>query len=453
MSSSLTILHKKPTPYQGIYDVIIDINDDQNRRIRSSSLDSKDLESSFILKEIPCESSKSSIIIVKPFFMEAMISSTFNCPYLNSSRYCKIEDKYCQLFFDKALGTSRSEKPTLPQINSWCSSLISGLLYLHERRIIHGDIKGSNVLIYEKNAKLSDFGLSTFILDGSIQVFPASIKMYTVTHRPPEVWNGNTWGFAADIWALGCTFYEIIYGHSFFPVQDNNRNYYDCLNDWVEKKKRNSITYNPILLPNEWNNPKYKKINELIMSMIQPNPLLRPTIFQLASIFASGYEFVSSKTLPIPIPNRNPISEIGTTVSLEIGKKRSLAISPDNITMIRKTEYFPIEPISIKHYSILNIPSESFRNRLKSEIINIIQMENTQLIDLIACLFEYVSMTVSDIDIVTVRACTIIIHLICFRITPNFFVYTRDDLAEVYRISNKVRFHYINWLSIYRIQS
>jgi hypothetical protein len=35
--------------------------------------------------------------------------------------------------------------------------------------------------------------------------------MYTPTHKSAEVWKENTWGFASDIWSLGCTFFEMNY--------------------------------------------------------------------------------------------------------------------------------------------------------------------------------------------------------------------------------------------------
>lgn len=42
--------------------------------------------------------------------------------------------------------------------------ITEGLEYLHSRDIVHGDLRGANVLISEDGvARLSDFGLSKFL--------------------------------------------------------------------------------------------------------------------------------------------------------------------------------------------------------------------------------------------------------------------------------------------------
>lgn len=49
----------------------------------------------------------------------------------------------------------------------WASQIASGLAWMHQRRILHRDLKDNNVLIDELGAaKLSDFGLAVRVLDG-----------------------------------------------------------------------------------------------------------------------------------------------------------------------------------------------------------------------------------------------------------------------------------------------
>lgn len=44
---------------------------------------------------------------------------------------------------------------------NWVKQILSGLVYLHGKNIIHRDIKGANILIDNKGAaKISDFGIS-----------------------------------------------------------------------------------------------------------------------------------------------------------------------------------------------------------------------------------------------------------------------------------------------------
>lgn len=82
--------------------------------------------------------------------------------------------------------------------------IVKGLDYLHSRKIAHGDIKPSNILVFKENeryvAKITDFSLSKICID--------EVKglAYTVGYRPPEVETSKIYTLKSDIWALGQTF-------------------------------------------------------------------------------------------------------------------------------------------------------------------------------------------------------------------------------------------------------
>ncbi len=53
-----------------------------------------------------------------------------------------------------------------PLVRNWVRQLLLGLNYLHERDIIHRDIKGANMLVDNKGGiKISDFGISKKVED------------------------------------------------------------------------------------------------------------------------------------------------------------------------------------------------------------------------------------------------------------------------------------------------
>lgn len=90
-------------------------------------------------------------------------------------------------------------------IRSIFRDICLGIKYLHDRRIIHGDIKPENILIFKNRnkamAKVSDFSLSSFCFGEYIE----NKNAYTIGYRAPEIYNSGYYSFKSDIWALGQT--------------------------------------------------------------------------------------------------------------------------------------------------------------------------------------------------------------------------------------------------------
>jgi len=94
-----------------------------------------------------------------------------------------------------------------------CADIALGLQYLHEHKppIIHGDLKGRNVLIdREGRASICDFGLS-IILDGGPTGHTSSNFGGSLRFLPPELLEESTRTAQTDIYTYACTCIQILF--------------------------------------------------------------------------------------------------------------------------------------------------------------------------------------------------------------------------------------------------
>lgn len=237
----------------------------------------------FIGKELQIQNLSSTITNVNQIFMEIVLNTSLQCKNCNTCEDIIIEENTLTLLFKEAIGDLNNiTRKTFPELLKQIEQLINAVRYLHERRILHGDIKPANILLFGgNNIKICDYGKSVFILEGSRSTYDN--KMYTANYRAPEVWNSNTWGFEADIWALGCTIFYLTYGKHLFPEQGTPTCYMSCLKSW--ETHTDNLIGNTIQLPSTWTNSEYFSLNSLILRMCNPNELERPSIFDIERDF------------------------------------------------------------------------------------------------------------------------------------------------------------------------
>ena len=95
-----------------------------------------------------------------------------------------------------------------------------GLDALHERSIVHRDVKPSNVLLArDGTAALTDFGLA--LAPDSTRVTDTGVLLGTPHYLAPELIAGGGATRQSDIYAFGCVLYELVAGHP--PFADATR--------------------------------------------------------------------------------------------------------------------------------------------------------------------------------------------------------------------------------------
>ncbi|KAL6715545.1 serine/threonine protein kinase, CMGC, dual-specificity [Lecanora helva] len=106
---------------------------------------------------------------------------------------------------------------SLKLIRRFAKQLLSSLILLKSKRVIHCDLKPENVLLAHptrSEIKVIDFGSSCH----------ENEKVYTYIqsrfYRSPEVILGMTYGMPIDMWSLGCILAELLTGYPIFPGEN-----------------------------------------------------------------------------------------------------------------------------------------------------------------------------------------------------------------------------------------
>lgn len=120
--------------------------------------------------------------------------------------------------FDYIKSTNNRENGTIkinwPKDFDLIKQIIDGMAYLHDKRILHLDLKTLNVLLDESKtlAKINDFGLSRISnMTGSMSKYHSASKSAkgTLRYMAPEVSKGQIGNFKSDVWSFGCILLEI----------------------------------------------------------------------------------------------------------------------------------------------------------------------------------------------------------------------------------------------------
>lgn len=179
--------------------------------------------------------------------------------------------------------------------------LFDGLDYLHNRGVLHRDLKAANILVSNQGIlKLADFGLARFY--AKRHQLDYTNRVITIWYRSPELLLGETqYTAAVDIWSAACVMVEIFTKHAIFPGDGSELNQLDKIYSVLGTPSRQAW---PGVINMPWFEllrPEYKRKSvfkskyedrvtpaafELLESMFLFDPAMRPTA---AEVLAHPY--------------------------------------------------------------------------------------------------------------------------------------------------------------------
>lgn len=202
-----------------------------------------------------------------------------------------------------------------------CVGVARGLAYLHEElrpRIIHRDIKASNILLSKDlTPKISDFGLAKLFPDHLTHI--TTRVTGTLGYLAPEYAVRGQLTRKADVYSFGILLFEIVCGRSHTNKQLPSGNQHILEMAWKMYEERQLDQLVDISLENNGSNEALKFL-KIALLCTQGAPKLRPSMSEVVKLLTDKRN-VDEKTITKPglqsemmLPD---VSSVNTTLNVE----------------------------------------------------------------------------------------------------------------------------------------
>jgi len=163
---------------------------------------------------------------VQNIIRERYILEEIEHPFIVNLRYAFQDDENMFMVIDLMMGgdlryhLDRLGGFTEEMIRFFASEISCALNYLHQKNILHRDLKPDNILLDTKgHSHITDFNIATKVDPNKL---PRS-QSGTLAYMAPEVFKGKGYSYSVDWWGLGVILYECLYGKRPFKGQNNEQ--------------------------------------------------------------------------------------------------------------------------------------------------------------------------------------------------------------------------------------
>ncbi|ORX40421.1 kinase-like protein [Piromyces finnis] len=184
--------------------------------------DSKKLYALKYINKLQCI----KIRAVQNIIRERYILEEIEHPFIVNLRYAFQDDENMFMVIDLMMGgdlryhLDRLGGFSEEMVRFFASEISCALNYLHNKNILHRDLKPDNILLDTKgHSHITDFNIATKI---DPKKLPRS-QSGTLAYMAPEVFKGKGYSYSVDWWGLGVILYECLYGKRPFKGQNNEQ--------------------------------------------------------------------------------------------------------------------------------------------------------------------------------------------------------------------------------------
>ena len=187
--------------------------------------------------------------------------------FLDGSLLCIIMDFAEQGDLYRVIERRKKSGTLLPEtlVMRWFTQIVLALKHMHERHILHRDLKTQNIFLTgsgQGNVKLGDFGIARVLRNTSDC---ARTYIGTPYYCSPEICQEQPYSYKSDVWSLGCVLYEMATLRHAFDA--------DSMRHLVIKILRSVPPQVPAVFSED--------LRSLIAHMLTKDPRRRPSVHEL----------------------------------------------------------------------------------------------------------------------------------------------------------------------------
>jgi hypothetical protein len=207
----------------------------------------------------------------------------------------------------------RSGQLPIPESIRVLRDVTDALAYAHARGVIHRDVKPENVLLSDRHALVSDFGIAKAIGEMSSSDTNATVSLATVAgtvlgtpaYMAPEQAGGETVDQRADIYGTGVMAYEMLTGSLPFQAASAQQ----MMAAHLTKAADSILKLRPEIPP---------QLASVVMKCLEKQPAKR---WQTASELLAAIEASEEAKAPAPVENAHELIESQFKITERVCRK------------------------------------------------------------------------------------------------------------------------------------